>query len=245
MRKLWPSEKLVREGGWTGWHPSQPFLGDELAGKTVAVIGTGRIGRAFARRCLGAGVDLLLHSRTSDGAFAEALREALDVQHRHGLTPSRHTARYVAFDEALGEADVVSLHVPLSEATRHLIDAAALRRMKRTAYLVNTARGPVVDEDALVRALKENEIAGAALDVFAEEPLPDGSPLRDADLADRVRLFHHFGSGTRETRLSPDPDVGMAGRCVQGVIDVLEGRYGGDPARMPFVVNKGAFAEEA
>ena len=245
MRKLWPSEGLVREGGWTGWHPSLPFLGDEVAGKTVAVIGTGRIGRAFARRCLGAGVDVRLHSRTSDEAFAHALQEALDVQHRHGLTGQRHTARYVPFEEALEAADVVSLHVPLSDATRHLINAAALRRMKRTAFLVNTARGAVVDEEALVQALKEDEIAGAALDVFAEEPLPAHSPLLDADLEGRVRLFHHFGSGTRETRLSPDPDVGMAGRCVQGVIDVLEGDHGGDPARIPFVVNADALAARA
>lgn len=243
-RKLYPSERLVREEQWTGWHPWHPFLGDELTGKAVAVVGTGRIGRAFARRCLGAGVDLLLHNRTSDEAFATALQEVLDVQHRHGLTARRHTARYVSLEEALAEADFVSLHVPLTFETRRLIGEAELERMKPTAYLVNTARGAVVDEAALVRALRERRIAGAALDVFDTEPLPPDSPLRDAGLADRVRLFHHFGSGGRETRLSPDPGVGMAGRCVQGVIDVLEGRYGGDPARMPFVVNKEAFAGE-
>ena len=242
-RKLWPSEKLVRENRWTSWHPSHPFLGDELAGKTVAVVGTGRIGKAFARRCLGAGVDILLHNRTPDEAFAHALQAALDVQHEHGLTPRRHTARYVSLEKALREADFVSLHVPLTDQTKGFIDAAALGQMKKTAYLINTARGSVVDEAALVRALKEENIAGVALDVFETEPLPADSPLRDDALADRVRLFHHFGSGTKETRLSPDPDVGMAGRCVQGVLDVLEGRYDGDPARMPFVVNKEAFAE--
>ncbi|MGI9174524.1 MAG: 2-hydroxyacid dehydrogenase [Rhodothermales bacterium] len=244
-RKLWPSERLVRENQWTGWHPSHPFLGDELAGKTVAVIGTGRIGKAFARRCLGAGVDILLHNRTPDEAFADALQAALDVQHEHGLTSRRHTARYVSLEDALREADFVSLHVPLTDQTQGLIDAAALEQMKETAYLINTARGPVVDETALVQALKEKKIAGAALDVFLAEPLPADSPLRDDALADRVRLFHHFGSGTKETRLAPDPDVGMAGRCVQGVLDVLEDRYGGDPSQMPFVVNKEAFAETA
>jgi glyoxylate reductase len=113
--------------------------------------------------------------------------------------------------------------------------------MKKTAYLVNTARGPVVDEAALARALREGWIAGAALDVFEKEPLPDDSPLRDPALAATLRLFPHAASAARATRLSPDPDVGMAGRCVQGAIDVLEGRYGGDPKRMPFVVNKEAF----
>ena len=244
-RKLWPSEKLVRENRWTGWHPSHPFLGDELAGKTVAVLGTGRIGKAFARRCLGADVDLLLCSRTSDAAFADALQAALDVQHEHGLVARRHTARYVSFEEALRQADFISLHVPLTDETENMIDAAALGQMKETAYLINTARGAIVDEAALIQALKAEKIAGAALDVFLAEPLPADSPLRDDALADRVRLFHHFGSGTKETRLGTDPDVGMAGRCVQGVIDVLEARYDGDPAQMPFVVNKEALAEKA
>jgi len=113
--------------------------------------------------------------------------------------------------------------------------------MKPTAYLVNTARGAVVDEQALAQALRGGWIAGAALDVFETEPLPASSPLRDEALLPRLRLFPHAASAARATRLSPDPEVGMAGRCVQGAIDVLEGRYGGDPGQMPFVVNKEAF----
>ncbi len=113
--------------------------------------------------------------------------------------------------------------------------------MKSTAFLINTSRGPVVDEAALFDALMGERIAGAALDVFEKEPLPADSFLRDPRLKDRLRLFHHFASGTRETRLSVDPDTGMAGRVVQGVIDVLEGRYDGDFARMPYVVNREAF----
>jgi phosphoglycerate dehydrogenase-like enzyme len=128
-----------------------------------------------------------------------------------------------------------------AEPTFHLIDEARLRLMKPTAYLVNTSRGPVVDEAALVRALREGWIAGAALDVFEREPLPDDSPLRDEALVPKLRLFPHAASAARATRLSADPDVGMAGRCVQGVIDVLDGRYDGDPRKMPFVVNKEAF----
>ena len=100
--------------------------------------------------------------------------------------------------------------------------------MKPTAYLVNTSRGPVVDEKALARALRENWIAGAALDVYEKEPLPIDSPLRDPAIADKCRLMPHFASAARITRLSTDPDKGMAGRCAQGLIDVLEGNYGGD-----------------
>jgi len=107
---------------------------------------------------------------------------------------------------------------------------------------VNSSRGPVVEEAALARALRENWIAGAALDVFEQEPLPADSPLRDPAIADRCRIFPHFASAGRITRLSPDPDKGMAGRCVQGLIDILEQHYGGDYTKMPYVVNKEAFA---
>jgi glyoxylate reductase len=156
-------------------------------------------------------------------------------------------ARYVSFSEALASADYVSLHVPLLmrgesiTPTYHLMNVEAFRRMKKTAYLINTSRGPVVDENALYHALLSNEIAGAALDVYEKEPLPADSPLRDSRLKDRLRLFHHFASGTRETRLSPDAQTGMAGRCVQAVIDVVEANYGGDLSKVPYVVNKEAF----
>jgi lactate dehydrogenase-like 2-hydroxyacid dehydrogenase len=108
---------------------------------------------------------------------------------------------------------------------------------------VNTSRGPVVDEGALARALAEKWIAGAALDVYETEPLPANSPLRDGSLEDRCRLYPHFASAARITRLSTDPNKGMAGRCVQGLIDVLENNYGGDITKMPYVVNKEAFAK--
>jgi glyoxylate reductase len=123
-----------------------------------------------------------------------------------------------------------------------LFNERTLRLMKPTAYLVNASRGPVVDEAALARALREKWIAGAALDVYEKEPLPPDSPLRDPALEDRVRLFPHFASAARITRLSADPEKGMAGRCVQGLINVLEKNYGGDYTKMPWVVNKEAFA---
>ena len=149
--------------------------------------------------------------------------------------------------DALAQAHLVAQNCPLlreGEAetpTFHLINEKTLRLMKPTAYLVNTSRGPVVDEQALAAALREGVIAGAALDVYEEEPLPADSPLRAADLEDRVRLFHHFASAGRITRLSTDPNKGMAGRTVQALIDVLEANYNGNPALMPYVVNKEAF----
>jgi lactate dehydrogenase-like 2-hydroxyacid dehydrogenase len=123
-----------------------------------------------------------------------------------------------------------------------MFNQTTFRQMKPTAYFINTSRGPVVDEAALYQALKQRWIAGAALDVYEKEPLPADSPLRDPEIADRCRLLHHFASGAQITRLSPDPNLGMAGRTVQGLIDVLEGNYGGNPANMPYVVNKEAFS---
>ncbi len=236
-RKLYSSERLVREGEWTGWHPYLPFLGDELTGSTVAVLGLGRIGTAFARRCLGLGVDLLLYSRTPKVELAAALQRMLDVQFEAGLMPRRRTCRVATLDEALERGDFVSLHMPLTAEWKGLIGEAELRRMKPSAYLINTARGAVVDEEALARALKEKWIGGAALDVYQTEPLPASSPLLDPDLEERVRVFHHFGSGGRQTRLALDPDVGMAGRCVQAVFNAFDAQYAGDPAAMPYLVN--------
>ena len=247
-RKLYSSERLVEENRWSSWHPYQPFLGDEVTGKSVAVIGTGRIGKAFAKKCIGLDMDLLFYDPIgSDEKFVEHASREMELRHECGFARKRHVARYVAFEEALAQADYVSLHVPLLMAgesetpTHHLMNDKAFDRMKSTAYLINTSRGPVVDERALFEALIQNKIAGAALDVFEKEPLPPDSPLRDPRLKDRLRLFHHFASGTRETRLSPDPEIGMAGRAVQAVIDVIEGRYDGDPKKMPYVVNKEAF----
>jgi len=166
-----------------------------------------------------------------------------------GIAKEKTWIKYTTVDDALSKADFVSVHVPLlregesDTPTYHLFDERTLRMMKPTAFLVNTSRGPVVDEAALARALRENWIAGAALDVYEKEPLPADSPLRDPAIADRCRLYPHFASAAKITRLSTDPNKGMAGRCVQGLMDVLEGNYGGDISKMPYVVNKEAFGK--
>jgi glyoxylate reductase len=243
-RKLYPSERLVRENRWGAWHPYLPFLGDEVTGKTVGVIGLGRIGQAFIKKALAFDVNFLCYdSIFTPSEFLSKVQAELDLRHSNGFTTERRTIQTTTLEDVLAGSDFVSLHVPLvregATPTYHLINEKTLRMMKPTAYLVNTSRGPVVDEAALAQALKEKVIAGAALDVFEKEPLPPDSPLRDPELEDRARLFHHFASAGRITRLSTDPKRGMAGRTVQSLIDVLEAR--GSLADVPCVVNKEAF----
>jgi glyoxylate reductase len=248
-RKLWPSERLVRENRWGAWHPFLPMLGDEVTGKTIGIIGTGRIGQAVIKKCAGFDMNILCFAPGSQNTeYIGHIQEVMDLRHRHGIQKRATTIRYGEMSDVLGGADFVSVHVPLLREgesptpTYHLFNETTLRQMKATAYLINTSRGPVVDEAALARALRERWIAGAALDVFEKEPLPHDSPLRDPEIEDRCRIFHHFASGTYETRLSVDPNIGMAGRCVQALVDVLEKNYGGDCTMMPYVVNKEAFA---
>ena len=247
-RKMYSSERLVREHNWPSWHPFLPFLGDEVTGKTIAIIGTGRIGLALIKKCTGFDMKMLCFDPAyQNHRYIAAIQELMDFRHARGIQKERTWIKYVEFEEALRGADYVSVHVPLllevetDKPTYHLFNEKTLKLMKPTAYLVNSSRGPVVDEKALAKALKDNVIAGAALDVFEKEPLPPDSPLLDPEISDRTRLFHHFASGAQITRLSVDPEKGMAGRTAQAVIDVLEGHYGGDPARMPYVVNKEAF----
>lgn len=249
-RKMYSSERLVREQNWPSWHPFLPFLGDEVTGKTIAIIGTGRIGLAMIKKCTGFDMDILCYDPAyHNDKYIAAIQEVMDLRYANGIQKEKTSIRYVDFEEALPRADYVSIHVPLlrpgetDKPTYHLINDETLKLMKPTAYLVNSSRGPVIDEIALARALKARVIAGAALDVFEKEPLPADSPLLDPEIADRTRLFHHFASGAQITRLSVDPEKGMAGRTAQAVVDVLEGNYGGDPAKMPYVVNKEAFAK--
>jgi len=247
-RRLWTAEHLVRENKWDSWHPYLPFLGDEMTGKTMGVLGTGRIGQAMIKKCTGFDMNILCYEALGPNAkFAAAVQQEMDLRFQHGLQGERTSIKYVPLEDVLSQSDFISIHMPLlregeSETpTYHLINERTLRTMKPTAYLVNTSRGPVVDEKALAKALKEKWIAGAALDVYEKEPLPHDSPLRDPEIEDRCRLFPHFASAANITRLSVDPSRGMAGRCVQALIDVLEQNYGGDITKMPYVVNKEAF----
>jgi glyoxylate reductase len=248
-RKLWSAEHLTRENKWGYWHPYLPFLGDEITGKTIAIIGTGRIGLAMIKKCAGFDMNILCYDPAyQNHDYVKAIQETMDLRHARGIQREKTWIKYVSLDDALSQADFVSVHVPLlregesDTPTYHLFNETNLRKMKPTAFLVNTSRGPVVDEAALAKALREKWIGGAALDVYEKEPLPADSPLRDPAIEDRCRLLPHFASAGKITRLSSDPNKGMAGRCVQGMIDVLEGNYAGDLTKMPYVVNKEAFS---
>lgn len=249
-RRMWDSEKLVREHRWGAWHPFLPFVGDEITGKTIAVLGTGRIGLALIKKCLGFDMNVLCYDPVyQNEKFVTDTQQLMDMRHNLGMVKEKNWIKYVSLQEALRQADYVSLHVPLiregegKAPTYHMINEQRLKLMRPEAYLINASRGPVVDEQALARALKENWIAGAALDVFEQEPLPADSPLLDPAIEDRCRVFHHFASAGRITRLSTDPEKGMAGRCIQGLMDVLEENYGGDITKMPYVVNKEAWTK--
>jgi lactate dehydrogenase-like 2-hydroxyacid dehydrogenase len=196
-RRLAEGERLVRSRGPWHWNMFM-MLGTGVQGKTLGIVGLGEIGQATARRALAFGMEIAYSQRTRAPAQLEA---------------ELGGARYLALDELLASADVISLHCPLTPETRHLINAERLALMKRSAYLVNTSRGPVVDEPALATALHEREIAGAALDVFEHEPAVDEGLL---DL-DNVVLVPHLGSATIETRTA------MAVLAARNVCAVLAG----------------------
>jgi glyoxylate reductase len=199
-RRLAEGDRLIRRGDWKGW-AFDFMLGTELRGKQLGLIGVGRIGRSVAARAAAFGVRVAYTSR-----------RPIDFP----------TAEAMSFDRLLTTSDIVSLHVPLTDATRHLIDRKALARMRRSAYLVNTARGPVIDEAALAWALGEGLIAGAALDVYEREPIVHPDLLR----LENVLLVPHLGSGTTETRTA------MADLAVSNVVAVLRG----DPPITPVFV---------
>ncbi len=195
-RRIVEADKFTRAGKFKGWHPTL-LLGFELKGKTLGIIGAGRIGTAMALKSKGFEMKVLYFSR-----------------HRNERLERELGAKMVSLDELLKESDFVSLHVPLTSETFHLIGERELNLMKPTAILINTSRGAVVDEQALIKALQNRRIAGAGLDVFENEPeVPD-----ELKKLENVVITPHIGSATHNARES------MALMAAQAIVDVLNGR---------------------
>jgi len=198
MRRVTEGDRLVRRGGWKAW-AFDFMLGTELWGKQLGIVGFGRIGRAVAARAAAFGVRVAYFAR-----HPQAPKVGL------GEMP----AEPMPLDRLLATSDIVSLHCPLTPETRHLIDQTALARMRRSAYLINASRGPVVDEAALAWALKNRLIAGAGLDVYENEP----AVLPELMALENVLLCPHLGSATSETRTA------MADLAARNIVAVLTGQ---------------------
>lgn len=195
-RRVVEGDQWARSGQWPGWAPTQ-MLGTDVTGKTLGIIGMGRIGQAVALRAQGFRMPVIHTGRRPCSAPP-------------GASPWIHRP----LEEVLMQADFISLHVPLSDTTRHLIGSRELAMMKSTAFLINTSRGPVIDETALFAALREGTIAGAGLDVYEREPLiTDGLKALP-----NVVLLPHLGSATQQVRIK----MGML--CVENIAAVLAGR---------------------
>jgi len=203
-RRVVEADAFVRSGAFYGWELLQPHLGLEVHKKTLGIVGMGRIGTAVARRGrLGFGMDVLYHA-----------------PHRNKPAEAELKAKYVSFEALLEKSDFVSIHTPLTRETLHLFDRQAFLRMKNTAILINVARGPVVDEKALVWALETGQIAGAGIDVYEEEPKIHPGLLK---LEEHVVLVPHIGSATSVTRRA------MLRIAVDNVLAVLAGEAPANP----------------
>lgn len=196
-RKILPADRFTREGHFNGWD-TLSFMGDELTGKNIGILGMGRIGQAMAARCKAFGMHVLYHNRKHVASEIEASLGA----------------RYCSLDELLAESDVLSIHSPLTPETKHLLNQETFQKMKTGSYLVNTGRGPVVDEAALVQALQSGKLKGAGLDVYEFEP----SVQRELIPMENVVLLPHIGSATVEARSK------MSLMAANNVIEALEGK---------------------
>ncbi|MFN5821876.1 MAG: 2-hydroxyacid dehydrogenase, partial [Novosphingobium sp.] len=179
-RRLGEGSRLVRDGAWTGWAPTQ-LLGRSIGGKRLAIVGMGRIGQAVAHRARAFGMEVTYHNRRPlPGAIENMLG-----------------ARYEAdLDKLLAEADIITLHCPASAETHRLLDARRIALLKPDAYIINTARGDLIDEDALIVALEQGKLGGAGLDVYAREPAVDSRLIA----LPNVITLPHLGSATVEGR---------------------------------------------
>jgi len=179
-RRLGEGSRLVRDGNWTGWSPTS-MLGHCIGGKRLGLVGMGRIGQAVAHRARAFGLEIVYHNRSR---LAPAIENMFGAKYEPDL------------DRLFAEADIISLHAPAGSSTRHLVNAERIAKMKRGSYLINTARGHLIDEDALIAALQSGQIAGAGLDVFANEPQVDPRLIA----LPNVITLPHLGSATVEGR---------------------------------------------
>lgn len=200
-RRVPEADQYVRAGNWQGWSFTQ-FCGTDVWGKTLGIVGFGRIGQAVGRRALGFGMKVIYHNRKR---VAPEIEKQLNAEYRE-------------MNALLAESDFISLHVPLNGDTRQLFDAPKFFRMKPTAFLINTSRGPVVDEAALVHALESGKIAGAGLDVFEQEPFIHPGLKRS-----NVVLAPHLGSASTETRAK------MALTAAQNIAAFFQGQRPPNP----------------
>ncbi len=204
-RRLAESDRYIRSGNWRGWGPKQ-FLGFDVHGKTLGIIGLGRIGVAIARRARGFNMKLLYFD----------VRRNTDMEKELGL-------QFTDVENVLKNSDFVSVHVPLIPQTRHLIDKKELEMMKETAFLINTSRGPVINEKALIQALKDGKIRGAGLDVWDPEPPSANNPLLKMD---NVVTLPHIASASVETRTK------MIDMAIENLNAILDGKI------PPHLINK-------
>ena len=223
-RRVVEADGFLRSGRFAGWD-FDLLLGTGLTGKTLGIVGYGRIGRAVARRAAGFGVNVLYCGRDEIAFRDDPLPGPSSRQHKaSGSQPAISwsasarldglATRRVPFQSLLEQSDILTLHVPLATATKHLIDKAALARMKPSSYLINTSRGEIVDESAVVEMLESGRLGGAALDVFENEPSVHPALISMSN----VVLLPHIGSATNETRTA------MAMLAVENIIDHFSGR---------------------
>lgn len=196
-RRIIPADSYTREGKFEGWTPFL-FLGTSVQHKVLGILGMGRIGQAVAKRGKAFGMDVAYH---------DVKKLPLDVE-------KSLNARYLSFDELLGSADVLTIHVPLTQDSRKMIGERELAAMKKGSFLINAARGEIVDEKALVRSLGKGHLAGAGLDVYEKEPAVEEELKR----MENVVILPHIGSATREVREK------MGTMCVDNIIAVIQGR---------------------
>ncbi len=197
MRRIVEADKFVRKGKFEGWRP-QLFIGEELKDKTVGIFGMGRIGKAFAKKCNGFDMDIIYHDR-----------EPMDLEEE-----KKYNAKFVSFLELLKKSDIISIHAPLTDETRHTFTQETFDKMKNGVYLVNTGRGAIVKEEDLVEALKTNKVRAAGLDVYEYEPEINDELYN----MDNVVILPHIGSASKYAREE------MSRMAAQAIIDVSKGK---------------------